>query len=423
MASISSLVASHRPSLDPYIELYKHFHRNPELSYQEHETAAKIIELLKELGSFEIFPNISTGLAAVCKNGPGKTVLLRADIDALPVQEKTGLEYASTKKMKNLEGAEKSVMHACGHDMHITSLLAAAKLLTSCRDAWSGTLILCFQPAEERGSGARAMVAAGLYTKYVPVPDVVLGGHVMPFRTGTIGTRRGMMASAADSYAVTMYGRGAHGSQPHRSVDPVVMAAHTVVRLQTIPSRETDPSDLSVVTVGAINAGDAENIIPETAELKLDTRSISPVTRERVLASLTRIVNAEAQASNAPRPPTITKTREFPFLHNDDDATAAIESSFATHFGDAYDANAPRLGGSEDFGELATAVNKPAVFWAYGGIDPALWDKAEKAGTLTEDIPVNHSPYFAPTVMPTLQIAVDAFAVAALTWLKNDSSI
>jgi amidohydrolase len=300
--------------------------------------------------------------------------------------------------------------------MHITSLLAAAKLLLSVKDSWSGTLILCFQPAEERGSGAQSMVDAGLYSK-VPIPDIVLGGHVMPLRTGTIGTRRGMMASAADSFAVTLYGRGAHGSQPHRSIDPIVMAAHTILRLQTIPSRETNPADLSVVTVGAVHAGDAENIIPETAELKLDTRSLDPATRAKVISSMKRIVEAEAQASNAPKPPTITRTREFPFLHNDEDATTALEESFSSHFSSSYDPNAARLGGSEDFGDLATAVNKPAVYWAYGGVDPAVWDKAEREGRTTEDIPVNHSPYFAPVIMPTLRVAVDAYAVAALTWL------
>ena len=419
MSDFTSLIDQHRPELDSYIELYKHFHANPELSYLEHETAAKIAELLKELGSFEVHTNISTGLAAVFKNGPGKTVLLRADIDALPVQEQTGLEYASKKTMKNLAGIETPVMHACGHDMHITSLLAAAKLLLSAKDSWSGTLILCFQPAEERGSGAQAMVDAGLYDK-VPVPDIVLGGHVMPLRAGQIGTRRGMMASAADSFAVKLFGKGAHGSQPHRGVDPIVMAAHTILRLQNIPSRETDPADLSVMTVGSIHAGDAENIIPEFAELKLDMRSLTPETRAKMIASMKRIVEAEAVASNASQTPTITRTREFPFLHNDDSATEAIEKSFSSHFGDAYDPDAKRLGGSEDFGVLATSVNKPAVFWCYGGTPHELWDKAEKEGKLQEDIPVNHSAFFAPQIMPTLQMAVDAFAVAALTWLAKE---
>jgi amidohydrolase len=300
--------------------------------------------------------------------------------------------------------------------MHITSLLAAAKLLLDAKSSWTGTLILCFQPAEERGSGAQSMVDAGLYTK-VPVPDIVLGGHVMPLCSGEIGTRRGMMASAADSFAVTLYGRGAHGSQPHRSVDPIVMAAHTVPRLQTIPSRETNPADLSVMTVGAIHAGDAENIIPDSAELKLDIRTLDPATRTKVIESMKRIIEAESQASNAPQAPSITRTREYPFLHNEEDATGILEKTFSAHFKNAYDANTARLGGSEDFGDLATAVNKPAVFWAYGGVDPVVWAKAEKEGRLTEDIPVNHSAYFAPVIMPTLQVAVDAYAVAALTWL------
>lgn len=419
MSRISSILHEHRPELDSYIELYKYLHAHPELSFQEHETAAKIAELVNELGAFEVHTNISTGLAAVFKNGTGKTVLLRADIDALPVQEQTGLEYASTKVMKNLEGIEKPVMHACGHDMHITSLLAAAKLLVSAKDSWSGTLILCFQPAEERGSGAQAMVDDGLYDK-VPIPDIVLGGHVMPLRAGQIGTRRGMMASAADSFLVKLFGKGAHGSQPHRGIDPIVMAAHTILRLQNIPSRETDPADLSVMTVGAIHAGDAVNIIPESAELKLDMRSLNAQTREKMIASMRRIIEAEAVASNAPQTPTITRTRTFPFLHNDDSATEMLEKSFASYFGDTYDPDAKRLGGSEDFGVLATSVNKPAVFWCYGGTPHELWDSAEKAGKLNEDIPVNHSAFFAPQIMPTLAVAIDAFAVAALTWLAKE---
>jgi amidohydrolase len=229
-----------------------------------------------------------------------------------------------------------------------------------------------------------------------------------------------MMACAADSFALTLHGRGGHGSQPHRTVDPIVLAAHTIVRLQTIASRETDPSDLSVVSVGAIQAGDAENVISDVAHLKLNIRTINPKTRERVLSGVKRIVEAESVASNAPKPPEFKPTTKFPFLHNDEDVTAKLESTFTEHFPtneNGYSAAALRLAGSEDFGILATAVNRPACFWTYGGIDPDVWDAAEKNDRILEDIPVNHSPYFAPVIMPTLQVAVDAYAVAALTWL------
>lgn len=305
--------------------------------------------------------------------------------------------------------------------MHITALLAATHLLVQARDHWTGTLTLCFQPAEERGAGAQAMVDDGLYLK-VAVPDIVLGGHVMPFRAGYIGTKRGLMASAADSFALTLHGRGGHGSQPHRTVDPIVMAANTITRFQTIVSRETDPADSSVVTVGSIHAGDAENIISSRADLKLNIRTISPESRKRVIASIKRIINAESAASNAPLPPDLTPTSSYPFLTNDDDVTQKLEESFAEHFHQGphgYDASTLRLGGSEDFGVLATSVNRPCSFWSFGGVDPASWDKAEAEGRLLEDVPINHSPFFAPVVQPTLRVACDAYAVAALTWLKK----
>jgi amidohydrolase len=302
--------------------------------------------------------------------------------------------------------------------MHITALLAAANLLTKARDYWSGTLILCFQPAEELGAGAQAMVDDGLYLK-VPVPDVVLGGHVAPLRSGYIGTRRGLMASAADSFQLTIYGRGGHASQPHRLRDPILTAAHTITRLQAIVARETDPSDPAVVTVSAIHAGDAENVIPTQADLKLNIRTFNPDTRTRVLASVKRIADAEALAGDAPKPPELKPTSSFPFLMNDDGVTMKLEASFAAHFrssGQTYDPNTKKLGGSEDFGTLATAVNRPANYWRFGGVDPAIWDKAEEEGKL-EGLPINHSPYFAPVIQPTLSVATDAYAVAALTWL------
>ena len=252
---ISTIISTLKPDLSSYESLYKDLHRSPGLSLQEHfaaETAAKHLLLLK---GFEVKTKIGgTGLVGILKNGEGKTVLLRADTDALPVKELTGLDYASEVRETDVEdGVEKPVMHACGHDMHITSMLAAAKTLHVAREQWKGTLIILFQPNEERGAGAKAMIEDGLYDvkrHACPAPDVVLGQHVMPFPAGTLGTRVGSFASAADSFRVTIYGRGGHASQPHVTIDPVVMAAHIIVRLQTVVSREVDPRDSAVVTVG-----------------------------------------------------------------------------------------------------------------------------------------------------------------------------
>ncbi|KAH7405830.1 hypothetical protein DE146DRAFT_424494 [Phaeosphaeria sp. MPI-PUGE-AT-0046c] len=420
MPSISETVSSHRPNLSSYEDLYKHFHANPELSFQEESTAASIVSHLESLGAYNVHASIGGhGVAAVLMNGEGKTVLLRADIDALPVEERTGLDYASTKRMKDREtGVEKGVMHACGHDMHITALLAAAETLAKAKDAWSGTLILVFQPAEERAGGAQAMVDDGLYEK-VPLPDVVIGAHVMPERAGVIGTKRGLIASSADSFQLKIGGRQAHASTPHRGIDPIVQAAYTVTRLQTIAAREVDPLDMAVVTVSAFHAGDAENIIPEEANLKLNIRTARPETREHVLKSVRTIIDAEATASSNPVRPILAESTRFPFLFNDAEVTKALEISFAEHFKpgkNSYQSDIARLQGSEDFGILATAIGKPSCFFLYGGVDPEKYDKAEKEGKMKE-IPGNHSPFFAPVIQPTLKNGMDGYVVAALTFL------
>ena len=414
------LVQANRPALGPYEDLYKHFHSHPELSLQEVETAATIADHLRSIGGFEIHQHIGGhGVVGVLKNGSGQTVLLRADTDALPVEEQTGLPYASKVTMKDNDGVVKPVMHACGHDMHITSLLAGAELLHKTRQSWKGTLIALFQPAEERGAGAKVMVADGLYDK-IPVPDIALGAHLMPYRAGTVGTKVGLMASAADSFKITLFGRGGHASQPHRTIDPVVMAAQVVVRLQTIVSREVGPDDTAVVTVGSVQAGQTENIIADKAEIKVNIRTVDKQTRERVLASVRRIVKAECEASGAVKEPTFEPTSQFPFTVNDEQATAPLEDVFAQAF-DHYDRDIPRLHGSEDFSILATSQNRPASYWVYGGVDPEKWDAAEKAGRLQEDIPINHSPFFAPVIQPTLQTGVDSYALAALSIMYDAS--
>ena len=265
------------------------------------------------------------------------------------------------------------------------------------------------------------MVDDGLYTTHrVPIPDVCLGAHVMPHRAGVIGTRRGLVATSADSLRITLHGRGGHASMPHHLVDPVVMAASTILKLQTIVSREMDPWDTAVVTVASVQAGDAENIVVDDARLAVDVRCTNAKAREKIRRSVRRIVDAESLAGNAVKEPSYTVTRTFPLTVNDEAVTARLEETFSEHFevGDrGYTTEIAKLGGSEDFSNLATAVGKPFSFFMYGGVDPEVWDRCEAEGTLSEKIAINHSAMFWPVIMPTLQVACDGYAVGALTWL------
>ena len=407
------------PDLKQYENLYKHFHSHPELSLQESQTAATIASHLDSLGAgYELHTSIGgNGLAGILRNGSGPTVLLRADIDALPVLEKTGLPYASKVTMKDVaDGIEKPVMHACGHDMHITCLLAAAEKMANIKSLWNGTLIVLFQPNEERGGGAQAMVNDALYDK-IPIPDVVLGQHVMPMRAGRVGNRQGRIMGAADSFKVTLFGRGGHGSMPHRCIDPVVLAANVVLRLQNIVSREVNPADAAVVTVGSVQAGSAENVIEDKAVLKINTRTTSSATREKVLASVRRIIKAECAASNSPKEPLIESTSSFPLTINDKDIASRLASSFTECFGEAFEPDTAPTNGSEDVSILATSKGRPYDFWFFGGIDPDLWDRAQREGRTFEDVPVNHSPFFAPVIQPTMTVGIRALCVGALTFL------
>jgi amidohydrolase len=312
-----------------------------------------------------------------------------------------------------------SMSLACGHDFHVTSMLAAAETLLKAQDNWSGTIVFLFQPAEERGTGASAMVNAGLYDtkKYAcPIPDIVLGQHVMPYRAGSVETKAGTMMSAADSFKVTIFGSGGHGSQPHRTIDPVVIASHAVVRLQTICSREVPPDETAVVTVGQIQAGDTENIIAAQAVLKVDIRSVTEEWRQRILASVKRIIKAECEAGRCPKEPIFERTRTFPLTSNDRETNDAIEKSFSAYFKENHKSTPKPELGSEDVSVLASSISKPCCFWFFGGTDAKEWDEREKNGTLN-DIPVNHSPYFAPVLQPTLKTGIDAMVVAALTFV------
>ncbi|KAL8738051.1 MAG: hypothetical protein Q9181_001119 [Wetmoreana brouardii] len=418
--SLLSLLTSSPIDLSPYETLYKHLHSHPELSLQERETASTAAAHLHSLNAgYEIHTSIGGhGLVGVLKNGNGKTVLLRADMDALPVREDTGLDYASTVTMRDNDDILKPVMHACGHDFHVTALLAAAERLAKMKEFWKGTLIILFQPSEERSGGARAMVDDGLYDK-IPVPDIVLGQHVMALRAGNIGCRIGTIMSEADSFCITLFGRGGHGSMPHRTVDPVVMAASVVMKLQTIVSREVDPDQFAVVTVGSLQAGQTENIIADKAEVRVNVRTQNHDVRNKVLAATRRIIKAECEASGATKEPLFEATAKFPLSVNDEAVTKSVMESFGEFFGDRFDPNTAASTASEDYSILASSQGKPSCFWFFGGVEEKSWDDIKKKGRLTEDVHVNHSPSFAPVVQPTLSTGVDALCVAALTFLRN----
>jgi amidohydrolase len=415
-ASSSDPVFGQLEGMLPQLEaLYKDVHSHPELSMQEKRTAGLAADHLRADG-FEVTTGVGvTGVVGVLRNGDGPTVMLRADMDALPVEEATGLPYASKVKATDRAGHAVPVAHMCGHDMHVTWLAGATRLLAGARSAWRGTLLAVFQPGEETAEGARAMIEDGLLQRF-PKPDVVLGQHVMVGPSGTVAGRAGAITSAADSLQIRLFGRGAHGSMPQASIDPVVMAAATVMRLQTIVSREVAAAEAAVVTVGVLQAGTKENVIPDEAVIKLNVRTFDEGVRQRVLAAIERIVNAEAAASGAPRPPEITTLDRYPLNVNDVDASKRVVDAFRGYFGAERVHETGPAPASEDFGSFGSGWRSPSVFWFVGGTDPDVYAKARQANRLNE-LPVNHSPKFAPVIHPTLRTGVETLVVAARTWM------
>ncbi|WDG18023.1 amidohydrolase [Microbacterium sp. Clip185] len=396
--------------------LYTDLHRHPELSFQETRTAGVIARTLEVLG-IPFSEGIGrTGVVATLANGDGPVVWLRADMDGLPVAERTGLAYASTARGVDPQGADVPVMHACGHDMHVTALLGALERLVTTASEWSGTVVAVFQPAEEFGAGSKAMIADGVLDRF-PRPDIVLGQHVTPLPAGTIGVRPGTQMAASDGLTVTLHGRGGHGSRPHATIDPIVMAAATVMRLQTVASREVDPREVAVVTVGSVHAGLKHNIIPAEATLQLSLRYADDGMRERVLERVERIVRAEADASGAEVPPTIVTDHTLPPTINDADATARLAAAFRRAYGDAAVVDPGMFTGSEDVSWFAREAGVPLVFWFWGGIDPELFARASAEGTIDRDVPTNHSPFFAPVLHPTIERGVENLVIAAREWL------
>jgi amidohydrolase len=416
-SAVSSVLAGIERSRSWQEALYRDVHEHPELSHQEERTAGLVVDRLRAAG-FEVHERVGgTGVVGVLRNGDGPTVLLRADMDALPVREATGLPYASEVTGVDGDGNEVPVMHACGHDVHVACLAGAAQLLAEGTPHWSGTLVALFQPAEEVGDGARRMVEAGLAT-VIPSPQVALAQHVMPLRAGLVGTHPGAVLSAADSMRITVHGRGAHGSMPQAAVDPVVLAAMIVVRLQTVVSREVAPGETAVLTVGSIQAGTKSNVIPDRAVLQLNVRTFGDSVRSRILDAIRRIVRAECDASGCPREPEFELFDRFPLTDNDTATTDRVAAAFGAFFGERA-ASVGRQSASEDFSDIPTALGIPYSYWFIGGIDGDVYDAAAAAGRVAQDIPVNHSARFAPVIQPTLDTGTQALVVAALAWLAG----
>lgn len=389
------------------LAIYQDLHRHPELAFHEQRTGQVIADRLAELGIEPITGVGGTGVVGVVANGAGPVLWLRADIDGLPVQERTGLPYASEHRVVDADGNETQTMHACGHDMHITWLLGALERLLATRATWAGTVVAIFQPAEEVIGGARAMVDDGLLDR-VPRPDIVLGQHSAPAPVGMIGVGFGAVMSASDRMRVTFQGRGGHGSAPHTTLDPIVTAASAVLRLQTIVSREVAPTEPAVVTVGTFHSGTRGNIIPDDATIEISTRARSEAVRERILSAIERVVHAEAAAGDLPAPE-IVREPGADVLVNDPASAERVLAALGSGAVRLENAHGLVMA-SEDVGQLATAASAPIVYWFTGTTDPAVFERGEEA-------PSNHSPFYAPLAEPSIPIGVDALVAAAREFL------
>ena len=395
--------------------LYVDLHEHPELSGYETRTAAKLAGELRALG-FAVTEHVGgTGVVAILKNGQGKTVMLRTELDALPVEEQTGLAYASKVHAKDAAGREVSVGHMCGHDLHIAALVATAGIMARSRESWHGTLILIGQPAEETITGAKAMLHDGLFSRF-PRPDVVLALHVgNELPAGTVGVVAGIYDSNADSLRITIHGKSGHGSAPHTTVDPIVIAARTILALQTIVSREVKPGEFAVVTVGYVNAGTKNNIIPDQAELGLTVRTYKADIRKEVLDAITRITDAEAQAGGVLRAPTIEHYETTDAVYNDPALTERMRAVLEGALEKGNVTTEEPITASEDFSAFVLE-GIPGFYLTLGGADPEKFEAAQAAGT---HLPSNHSSLFAPDVDPAMHTAITA-EVAMLRDLLRD---
>ncbi len=397
--------------------LYVDLHQNPELSTHETQTAAEVAARLRSAG-YEVTEHVGgTGIVAILKNGTGPTIMLRTELDALPVEEKTGLPYASKVHAKDDAGRDVPVMHACGHDLHMASLVGTAEIMAHSRDTWHGTLMLIGQPAEETIGGAEGMIRDGLFTRF-PKPDVAVALHVgNEYPAGMVAITPGVYNTNSDSIRITIYGKGGHGASPHTTVDPIVIAARTVLTLQTIASREVKPGELAIVTIGYLHAGLKNNIIPDQAEMGLTVRTFKSDVRQQVLAAITRITKAEAAAAGAPREPSIDRYEGTDSVYNDPALAQRLRAPLEAALGKDKVVIGEPITPSEDFSYFVEQ-GVPGFYFSLGGADPEKLAQAKAAGTR---LPSNHSPLFAPDVDPALHTGIIA-EVAVLRNLLNTSA-
>lgn len=393
-----------------YVDLHEH----PELSGHEVETAAKLASRLRSAG-YEVTEHIGgNGIVALLKNGPGPTIMLRTELDALPVEEKTGLPYASKVRTKDDAGQDVAVMHACGHDLHMASLLGTAEIMARSKNSWHGTLMLVGQPAEETISGAERMLKDGLFTRF-PKPDVAVALHVAnAFLAGTVAITPGTYNTNSDSVRITIYGKGGHGAMPHTTVDPIVIAARTIMALQTIASREVKPGEMAVVTVGYVHAGNKNNIIPDQAEMGLTIRTFKQDVRSQVLAAVARIAKAEAAAAGAPREPLVDRYEGTDSVYNDPQLAEQQRAPLEAALGKSSVVTAEPIAPSEDF-SYYIPQGVPGFYFSLGGANPQRFVDAKSSGN---PLPSNHSPLFAPDLEPALRAGITA-EVAVLRNLLN----
>ena len=418
--AVSGLSDAIRADLPLLMELYRDLHANPELSLQEVRTPAKLAPQARELG-FEVTEHVGGGgVVAILKNGPGPVLLIRADMDALPVKEQTGLPFASTATGRLPNGSEAPVMHACGHDTHMTAWVATARRLAAAKDQWSGTVLMVLQPAEELGRGAKAMIEDGLYTRFGK-PDYMLAFHdSASLSAGVIGVTRGYATANVDSVDIDVRGIGGHGAHPQATKDPIVLASRIVVALQTLVSREVDPVEPAVMTVGSFHSGSKHNVIPDKARLQLTVRSYSPESRRKLLDGIERIARGEAIAAGMPddRMPVVSVDPGYtPTTYNTEQLSDRLLALWDSHFGPDRVVELKPVMTGEDFGQfwLADQSKESVLFWV-GGVPRAKWDEA---GGDTSKLPSLHSPFWAPDAEAVIATATEAMTVAALDILKK----